>query len=59
LIEKWATESLIRLKGKIPEVEAESSIEKDRFPQIIESGILAYGEKKGLIFETLEARIMK
>jgi hypothetical protein len=47
LIEKGAAEPLIWLKGQIPEVEAESSIEKDRCPQIIDSGRLAYGEKAG------------
>jgi hypothetical protein len=59
LIEKGVTEPLIRLKGQIPKVEAESSIEKDRCPQIIDSGRLGYGEKKGLRFETPEAWIMK
>jgi hypothetical protein len=47
------------LRGKIPEVEAEPSIEKDRCPQIIDSGRLAYGRKQGLRFETLEAQITK
>jgi hypothetical protein len=37
----------------------ESLIEKDRCLQIIDSGILAYGEKQGLRFETPEARITK
>jgi hypothetical protein len=59
LIKKGAAELLTRLKGQIPEVEAEPSIEKDRCLQIIDSGRLAYGEKKGLRFETPIARITK
>jgi hypothetical protein len=47
------------LKGQIPEVEAEPSIEKDRCPQIIDSRRLAYGGKQGLRVETPEAQIMK
>jgi hypothetical protein len=50
---------LIRFKGQIPKVEAEPSIEKDKCPQIIDSRRLAYRGKKGLRFETHEARIMK
>jgi len=59
LIKEGATESSIWLKGKIPKVEGESSIEKDKCSQIINSGRLAYGENHGLRFETPEARIMK
>jgi hypothetical protein len=59
LIEKGVAEPLIWLTGQFPEVEAESSIEKDRCPQIIDSRRLAYGEKQGLRFETPGARITK
>jgi hypothetical protein len=59
LIEKGAEESLIWLKGQIPKVKVEPSIEKDRCSNIIDSGILAYGGKQGLRFETLGARITK
>jgi hypothetical protein len=59
LIEKGDAELLIWLKGQIPEVEVELSIEKGGCPQIIDSGRLEYGRKKGLRFETLEARIRK
>jgi hypothetical protein len=59
LIEKGAIEPLIWLKGQIPEVNADSSIEKDRFPQIIDSGRLLYEEKQGLRFETPRAQITK
>jgi hypothetical protein len=44
LIEKGAVELLITLKVQIPEVEVEPSIEKDKFPHIINSGRLAYRE---------------
>jgi hypothetical protein len=47
------------LKGQIPEVEANPSIEKDKCPQIIDSGRLTYRGEKGLRVETPEARIMK
>jgi hypothetical protein len=40
-------------------LEVEALIEKDRCSQIIDSGRLEYEGKKGLIFETPEARIMK
>jgi hypothetical protein len=59
LIEKGAVEPLIWLKGQIPEVEAEPSIEKDMCSHIIDSKTLAYKGKKGLRFETPEARITK
>jgi hypothetical protein len=59
LIEKGDAEPLIWLKGQIPEVEAEPSIEKDRCLWIIDSGRLAYERKQGLRFETPEARITK
>jgi hypothetical protein len=45
------------LRGKIPEVEAKLSIEKDRCPQIIDSGRLTYGGKQGLRVETPGAQI--
>jgi hypothetical protein len=57
LIERGDAKPLIWLKGQIPKVEAESSIEKDMCPRIIDSERLAYERKKGLRFETLEARI--
>jgi hypothetical protein len=59
LIDKGAAKSLIWLKGQIPKVEAEPSIEKDGCSQIIDSGILAYGGKQGLRFETPGAWITK
>jgi hypothetical protein len=59
LIEEGATEPLIWLKVKNPEVEAEPSIEKDRCSWIIDFRKLAYRRNHGLIFETLEAWIMK
>jgi len=59
LIEKGEEKLLIWLKCQIPEVEAESSIEKNRCLWVIESGRLAYGGKQGLIFEIPEAWIMK
>jgi hypothetical protein len=58
-MEKGATEPLIKLKGQIPEVEAESSIEKERCSQIIDSRRLAYREMHGLRFETPKVWIMK
>jgi hypothetical protein len=41
------------------QVEAESSIEKDRCPWIIDSRRLMYGGKQGLRVETPEAQITK
>jgi hypothetical protein len=57
LIKKGAIEPLIKLKGQIIEIEANPSITKERSPQIIDSERMAYGRKKGLRFETPEARI--
>jgi hypothetical protein len=47
------------LVGKIPEVEAKPSIEKDRCPWIIDSRRLMYGGNQGLRVETPRAQITK
>jgi hypothetical protein len=51
LIEKGAAEPLIRLKGQIPKVEAERSIEEDMCLQIINSGRLMYKRNESLRIE--------